>query len=330
MSTITVSLDGSSASISIPTFTPVVHKQPLGKSWLYQALPDNAALDTVNGPAAIAELVRQSKIKPPYANITKYTAEHLYVDSTVPRVPVICNAQDSYMRAMFLEGVPIPPGTQPTNDSDAALTIYQEDSSFGGTYWEMQAARYDAIANQWYCNFGGRMTDVNNRTNGTYVQWVTGPKGTQELPNWGTQGSAIPYWMGVIDEDDFLRGYVNHVIHLEVYDAAKGLHPWPAYRSDGGAVAGSAAYALQEGFRLRLPPGYQIRSDLTEAQGLVWRGARDHGFLISDRTLDCLAIRMVPSLITRVGSPGSVLFNFPWADLQLLKGGSAATPVPTA
>jgi hypothetical protein len=212
----------------------------------------------------------------------------------------------------------------PTSDSDSALTLYQPDLGF---MWEIQGFHW-ITSMQWQGNSLSRMSTVNTRTTGHFVNWVTGPGhatpgatySTYELAAWGIQGSGLPYAPGVLAMSDIRRNYVNHALLLEVYDAAAGSHVWPAARGDGGAGSTNPAFVLSEGMWLRLPAGYPIPS-VDPITSLFVQAARDFGLVITDRTLSCLAVRAMSSCATAIGL-NNHLVGFPWADLECTVPGS--------
>lgn len=310
---------------------PAPTQNPLQASWQYTPLPGNATVDTVNGPAFVAELVRQSGLQKPSLNVWTFTAEQYYADKNTPVVPVTCTSGDSHLNQAFAEGVPIPAGAQPTNDSDATLLVYQPDSAHGGTYWEMWKAAQDPNTGAWSCRFGGRMTGVNTRTTGRYEQWVTGPTGTYEATSWGVQGSGLPYWCGLITPADLQRGHCNHALLLEMVNGASGVHPWPAWRSDGGMTT-LPWTNVWEGARVRLRAGYPIDPTWHPILQCVVRTYSMYGAFVTDKTAWNLVMRATPSCAPYLGSTRDydVLNGFPWGDLQLLTPGSDANPIPTS
>lgn len=314
-----------------PAPPPPPAQNPLSATWQYTPLPDNATIDTVKGPAAVTEIVRQVGLQKPNLNVWTFTAERYYATKDTPRVPVTCTSGDSHLNAAFAEGVPIPAGAKPTNDSDSTLLVYQEDSEHGGTYWEMWKAKQDPITGAWSCAFGGRMTNVNGVREGHYGGFTGGPPGTYEEASWGVQGSGLPYWPGLIAPDDIQRGYADHALLLEMINGAAGVHPWPAFRSDGGMTSGTWLN-VWEGMRLRLPAGYPVSTSLHPICQVAIRTYSRHGAFITDKTAFNVVMRATPSCGPYLGSTADfdVLDGFPWHDLQVLTPGSDTTPVPVS
>lgn len=302
--------------------TPLSEPEAFPGTFWGSPLVDNAAIDP-NSAAAVAELVAQSRAAKTNLNVWSWTTGHVYVTSATPRVPVTCLSGDSHLNAMFAAGVPIPADTQPTNDSDSGLTIVCVDT---GEYWEMQGAHL--ISGAWHCNFGGKMTNVFGSRQGHYVNYTSGPAGTYELNSWGEQGSGLPMWPGEITPEDIERGYCDHALLLEVIDALKGVHVWPAVaRSDGGLASSN----IIEGQRYRLPPGYTMPSGLHVVCQVVVRTMILHGCFITDRTANNLCWRATPDCGTYLnGTPDyEVMDGMPYQDFQLLVPGSDTNPIPT-
>lgn len=308
---------------------------PYRSSFWGQPLPDNATLDATNQTAWSAEIIRQSGLSSPWLNATTWTAEHIIAPADQPLIPVACS-HDTVIDEILHLGVPIPPGTKPTADSDAALTIYQPDyvdaDGFQGRYYELQGVRIDPVTGAYSCNFAARAVGVNTSNAGRFVNWTASgedPSGyatdadsTYQLQVWGAQGSGLPYWCGVISAEDIKRGSIDHALLLEVVDAKSGAHVWPAVaRSDGG----SATSALIEGQRGRLPANYTIPSGHDELETMIIKAWMKYGFVITDRTLSSLAHRMVPS-----AGFGNRSLNLPWGDVQLLVVGSDTNQTPTS
>lgn len=327
-----IGIAASPSTLLTGSLVAVPETMPFRHSLWGTPLPDNATVNAGSAPV-VSDLVRESGAAKPMLNVYTWTAEHIVVPPDQPLVPVSCHSGDSHLNSMFASGVPIPDGTTPTNDSDSALIIWQPGSSLKGTYWEMQAARQDPSSGAWSCNFGGRVTNANGTPNAHYVQYVTGAAGTYQASSWGVQGSGLPYWPGVLSLTDCVRGYADHALLLEVYDARAGGHVWPASRSDGGAGSTNADYAICEGMRLRLPAGYAIPQAAHPVCQFAVQAARDYGLVITDRTLSGLALRAAPSVAAAGFLGGTadydVLAAFPWSDLQLLAVGSDANQTPT-
>lgn len=302
----------------------------LNKTFWYSPLPDDAALHP-NSPAIVNEIVAQSKLLQPVDNDVTWTAELVEVPKDQPLIPGVC-AHDTTMGAIAAGGLPIPPDFVPTGDSDSALTLYQPDAPNGGFMWELQGFRWVTPGVLWACNSLSRMSGVNTRATGHFINWTSSGSdwqhpghtySTYELGSWGIQGSGLPYAPGVLTMADIRRGEADHVLLLEVYDALAGGHVWPAARGDGGAGPVNEAHVLSEGMWVRLPADYVIPDGLDPITLIYVKAAVKFGILLTDRTLSCLAVRAMPSCAAAIGD-NNHLVSFPWADLQTLAPGSDA------
>ena len=320
--------------------------RPFQHSFWGTPLPANATVDP-NSAATVAELAGMAA-KGTNLNVWSFTAEPIIVPANQPLVPVTFtgSAGNSQLAAVLKLGVPIPPGTKPTADSDASLCIWQPDYQSPRLSWPCQGRYFglwkvavDASGN-YSAQFGGRMNNVNNDTGGHFVTWTasgedpagyaTDPDSTYTMAGWGETASSLPLMPSVLSLADVKANHVNHALGLLTPDSLVGKHVWPAQRSDGGMPASN----VMEGQRLRFPAGYQIPAGLHPLAQLIVQGVRDYGCVILDKTdADC-AFRAAPS----VGSKGflgsspdyNILNGFPWADLQLLAVGSDSNPTPTS
>lgn len=308
----------------------------LNKTFWQAPLPANAAIHA-SSTAIVAEIVRQSKLLSPIDNDVTFTAELIEVPKDQPLIPGVCT-HDSTMSAIAAGGLPIPPDLVATADSDAAITLYQPDAPNGGYMWEIQGQRWITPGVQWAGNSISRMSGVNTRATGHFINWTSSgvdwqhpghTYSTYELGSWGIQGSGLPYAPGVLSMADIRRGEADHVLLLEVYDAAAGAHVWPAARGDGGAGPTNDARFLSEGMWVRLPANFVIPDGLDPITLIYIKAAMKYGIILTDRTLSCLAVRAMPSAAAAIGA-NNHLVNFPWAALQALAVGSDALWHPLA
>lgn len=321
--------------------TPKPLARPLTETLFYGKLPDNAALHP-NSAAIVAELVRQKGLALPVVNGAQaqpvWSSRVVTVPIDQPVIPGVCS-HDSTMAAIAATGLPIPPDiyVPPSPDTDKAILIYQPDAPNGGFLWSLQGFGWTTPGAQWHCNSLDRMSNANARTEGRFVDSVEGVLhsmpgalySTWEASSWGIQGSGLPYAPGILTRDDILRGYVDHALLLEVYEAGAGQHVWPALsRSDGGAAAGAPAATLAEGMWLRLAPDVFIDPSWPLMDRLYAQAVRDFGAILTDRTLSCLAVRLATDANDLCDD--FHLAHFPFASLHCLAVGSDALWHPTS
>lgn len=317
-------------------------QRPLPNTFWSSPLPDNAALHP-NSAAIVAEIVRQKGLNTPVVNGGQrpnpvWSSKIAIVPADQPVIPGVCN-HDSTMSLIAATGIPVPADIYvPPNppDSDRAIIIYQPTAPNGGFLWSMQAFQWLTPGVKWACNSLDRMSNANGRTTGHFVSYTGGPGGstpgalysTYEANAWGIQGSGLPYAPGIVTRDDLLRGYADHAVLMEIYEAASGLHDWPAlYRTDGGATSGPAT-TLHEGMWVRQPPGTFIDPSWPLVDRVYMQAARDFGIIVTDRTLSCLAVRIATDANDLCDDLH--LVNFTWNTLQALATGSDALWHPTS
>lgn len=315
----------------------------------YAKPPANAALNP-NSAKIASEFVRQKSILAPIVNTKTWTAELVTVPKDQPHVQVICANKTNHQADIGLGGLPIPPDFVPTVDNpadltkgDNALLLYQPDAPNGGYLWELQHFVPATATTLASCNSLSRMSGVNTRASGHFVDWVTGPGAstpgatysTWEAKAWGIQGSGLPYPPGVLTMADIRRGRANHALLVEVIDAGAGLHVWPAARTDGSAnpdPTKSPFAWLAEGMRICLPPassGYVVPTTLDPITYIYALALQEFGWIITDRTEDCLAVRAHPSCAAAIGGNNHLL-GVPWGDVRCLAAGSDTNWFPTA
>lgn len=297
-------------------------------SWS-QRLADDAAIDP-NSDAVVAALAGMSATNHDTLNVWSWTAEPLIVPASQPLVPVHATGMTSQITSILALGVPIPPGTVPTNDSDATLTIWQPDWSvngINGRYYELFGVSGPNADGSYNARRGAaRKVGVNDTTSWGYSDWTasgidpkgyaTEPNSSYELKSWGVQGSGLPYMPGVLTVGDCEQNYCSHTLLLEVPRAQQGQYRAPATRSDGAYTS-----LVLEGMQFRFPAGYEPPASLHPIAKLIVQAARDFRIIVTDQA-GTLAFRAAPS-IGQAGYLGStadyaVLNDFPWRDLQLL------------
>jgi hypothetical protein len=92
----------------------------------HQPIPDNVAIDNVEGPAAVAALAARAKQAQPRINCKQFSPTTFVVPADQPRVPLYVPSGWAPKRAIFqVYGVPV--------DVDAYLAIYEQKLALGDT-----------------------------------------------------------------------------------------------------------------------------------------------------------------------------------------------------
>lgn len=314
-------------------------QRPLDNTFWTKVLPLNPALHP-NSAAIVAEIARQAAVTPPIINGSQsppaWCPTVVVVPAGAPLITVQCANTTNHQADIGNGAIPIPAGVTVTPDSDAALIVLQPDAPNGGYMWELQGFRWvtPSVA---ACNSLSRMSGIMTRTQGHFVDWQFSgvdyknpghTYSTWEAAAWGIQGSGLPYAPGVITQRDIQRGQIDHALLLEVIDGAKGAHVWPASRSDLGNTATLSEQVLAEGMWLDLDRDFAIPTNLDPITTMVIEGVREHGLIITDRTLNCVAVRCTPECQPLISD--AHLTGFPWGSLRCLQPGSDSVWHPTA
>lgn len=278
-------------------------------SWINTKMPDNTVVhpDSATAVADISYNVHQyatgtSVVAWPTINAANFTSTLNVVDSSkYPLQPI--KMVDSFASqswafptaAMMWAGFPIPPGMQPTDDSDGTIHLYDPDwkwpgrpgdTQYYGRIWELWAARSpeqnvaDGLEPVWTARYGGRLTGVNtrlfahpiNRTSGTDVTSQAQPSyGAPKAPN--DTSSNTTYWGlgpdGVYESSTWMASashipMSHHIVRLS--DMASGVirHPlgfalFPLSGADGNRPQVWPATGYDSASRTWLRHGNRLR-----------------------------------------------------------------------
>jgi hypothetical protein len=302
-------------------------------------LPDGVLLDAASNPAVGNDLAAQAARVDPYVNTTSWSAELVVVPPDQPLVPVtLTRSGSAALTAVFRTGLPIPPGWSPQGDRDAHAVFYQPDyvgpGGHRGRYYEAWRMAQDPTTGQWSAEWGGRITGVETNP-GYFTDWrYSGykyatpgdPDSTYQEKGWGGTATSLPLIGGEISAEDCALGKIEHAVGLSVINPKAG-HRWPAQRGDGWA---SSTSPIQEGMRLRFPPGYSPPPSLHPFAHMLAIALRDHGAVVWDKA-GAVSVRAEPPCASLFGGTPAynVLNGFEWSKLQVLATGSASNPNPT-
>ncbi len=256
-------------------------------------------------------------------------------------------------------GVPVPDGFRPPTDTDAEAIFYQPDyvapDGKRGRVWELwgmrpnpdfDPARPVSPTNaRWRAAWGGKLIGTESQGLGYWTDcWWSGcgyqadssvdkdvwgrPDSQARDHSWGASATSLSLLGTEVSLDECRRGVIDHAVGVEVPDAHSGSW-WPAQRGDGGA----GSKVITEGMRLTFAPDATKPPGMTAVGSALWDAARRYGLIVDDRTLSSLNIRVEPGCQKTAwwaGLPAyDQLKSFPWADLRVIKQGSASNPNPT-
>jgi hypothetical protein len=300
-------------------------------------LPDDVRIDGWTSTVA-ADLQAQADRINPYVNTTSWSAVVNVVPPDQPLVPVtLTRSGSSALTAVFKTGLPIPPGWRPQGDRDAHGVFYQPGyvgpAGHRGRYWEAWRIKRDEATGAWSAEWGGKMIGTET-SEGYFTDWrYSGyrfntpgdPDSTYRERGWGATATSLPLLGGIVRAQECSSGRIDHAVGLSVITPRAGYR-WPAQRGDGSATSASP---VQEGMRLRFPPGYQPPATLHPFARMLAIALRDHGAVVWDKA-GALSVRAEPACASQFGTtPGyDVLRGFEWRKLKLLVTGSASNPNP--
>jgi len=286
-------------------------------SFWYKPVPANTPLNP-NSAAYVAEFLRQ--VRTYYnnvgVNLGSYSAPVYTVGANAKATPVAQWNCQNYLDPDLPRqwaAVPIPPGAQPANGTDAEMTIFQPSSD---SMWEFWQARQSN--GQWQACWGGKMEGVS-KNKGIWPQ------------RYGVAAAGLPFSPGQVTVQELKDGAIRHVIGIALVDAEKSsVFSWPANRSDGYNPQ-NAANRIPEGLRFRLDPAVNVDAlQISPVAKIVAKAAQTYGFVVWDKA-GSISLRFEnPLVYTLAGQPDpypaifdgvqpyAVLNGIPWDRLQFL------------
>lgn len=275
-----------------------------------------------------------------YLNNTAYSSPLYVVPANQPTTTVLnnCSSTNSYFLAS-LKAVPIPADAHAAAGTDEHISIYQPSTN---SYWEFWGFQKNA-GGQWTACYGGLINNVS-QSDGIFPD------------NTGGTATSIPLLGAVARIEELQAGHIDHVVGLAIGDDATANlctknnnqptcpspgYSWPATRTDGG---NPNPLAIPEGTRFRLPANLNLSQyNLTPVALTIAVAAQKYGLVVDDSCgQPCVTIRTGdPTTYTTAGllnpytsgpgvdgvgtsglyegkSPGLIMQNFPWNQLQAL------------
>jgi len=242
------------------------------------------------------------------------------VPADQPRVRVHLDKMSSpgarALRRAF-RSVPIPHGAKPAPGQDGHLTVWQPSTD---RLWEFFHAQQKTDG--WHADWGGAIRRVSK--NAGYYTARAWPGAT---PAWGATASSLPIIGGTMLVEELRKGSIRHALAMNLPAPRSGAFSWPAQRTDGTGPP----TALPEGARLRLDPTVNVDDlGLPKLGRMIARAAQRYGMVVRDQTHHGISLwAEVASDNTRANrsfsrllrgrSPGEILANFPWDQLQVLR-----------
>jgi hypothetical protein len=286
-------------------------------SFWYKPVPANTPLNP-NSAGYVAEFLRQ--VRTYYnnvgVNLGSYSAPVYTVGANAKTTPVAQWNCQNYLDPDLPRqwaAVPIPPGVQPANGTDAEMTIFQPSSD---SMWEFWQARQSN--GQWQACWGGKMEGVS-KNKGIWPQ------------RYGVAAAGLPFSPGQVTVQELKDGIIRHVMGIALVDAENSsVFSWPANRSDGYNPQ-NAVNRIPEGLRFRLDPAVNVDAlHISPVAKIVAKAAQTYGFVVWDKA-GSISLRFEnPLVFTLAGQPDpypaifdgvqpyAVLNGIPWDRLQFL------------
>ncbi len=244
-----------------------------------------------------------------------------------PNVPVQLDNPAAWWRVSLqaaFSAVPIPPNAQPSQGSDAQMTIWQPSTN---ELWEFFEMRREPDG--WHAAWGGAIQDVS-QSPGFY----TTSSWPGALSSWGATATSLPAAAGLITLQEIQQGHIDHALAMALPYPRAGVWSWPAQRSDG---TGTDPNAIPEGAHLRLDPNLNLASlNLPPLTLMIAQAAQKYGIIVRDQTHHAIGFYAedpaptgtdpyftngVPSPTGPFGGqwPNVFLHSFPWNSLRVLQ-----------
>lgn len=289
------------------------------ESFWYTPIPAKAPLHE-KSKQFVEEFQRQ--IKAHYGTVSinvKAYASPVYIAG--PDVRTLTVTQWDCQRKGYLDrglkeqwsAVPLLPGSQPAEGTDAEMAVYQPETDTLWEFWKMRKEN-----GRWEACWGGRMQNVS-QSSGIWPDY------------YGTTATGLPFMGGQITAEELQRGEIRHVIGIALVetDAASALS-WPAVRSDG-YNPGRKANRIPQGQRFRLDPAVQVDAlNMHPVGKTIAKAAQKYGFVVWDKAGAITLRAENPKSYLQAGLPNpypelfdgtpayNILKGFPWGKLQFM------------
>lgn len=209
-----------------------------------------------------------------------------------------------------LSAVPIPDHAVPAKGNDNSMIIWQPSTDQVWEMWKVQK-RSDG----WYACWGGRIQDAS-QSNGVFDA------------HYGVAATSLSLLGGHMRINELQAGEIDHAISLGLVRTRKGVHSWPANRTDGAIVDENA---IPEGQRFRLDPSLNVDVlKISPFAKMVAKAMQKYGAVVSDKSGSVSIYGEDPVQHMAGGKPNpyeslfgglsmsKVMNNFPWNRVQAL------------
>ena len=204
-----------------------------------------------------------------YSTTDEYSFTVYFIDQTTPRWDVPCTrykctivTPEKTFRTEMLADVPIPPGARPASGSDGSMIVIDKITLVEYNLWGVKHS-----SKGWKVSNGS----VYN------ILWDGAPE------QYGSRGSGLPYFAGLIRPWEIRQGHIDHVISFAYPFPARERCVYPASKTDGDSVM---SYAIPEGAHLQLDPSLTEQDfddlGLDRAGKIIARALQKYGMVLVD------------------------------------------------
>jgi hypothetical protein len=296
-------------------------------SFWRRPVPHGAAVDRSSG-ALVSHLVRDVKAdqaahRGPWIDTHKCAPPIYRVPAGQPETRVTLKDGTASWAASLQSAfarVPLPSHPQPSQCSDASLTVWQPATDRYFEFWHLRQE-----GGGWHADWGGA-TRHASRSPGYFGagDWPGAQSG------WGASATSTIVAGGLVKLDELRAGHIDHALAVSIPKTRSGQWTWPAQRTDN-ATGDTAADSIPSGSHFRLDPTLDLaKLHLPPMTRMLAEAAQRYGIYITERTNYMVGLGVESPLpygergnpydrYLGGRSPNEILDAFPWDRLQLLQ-----------
>lgn len=219
----------------------------------------------------VKDLVNQANVPGGiWINISTYSTTFYNKNANVKKSPVFVVQEGKVkdktrLHKRFQMGVPITPGTVPSQGTDRILTIFDGKTLY--EFWQFRFAngRYE-------CSWGGVIEDVL-KSDGVMPTFGHEP--------WGASASSLPIIAGTITINDLKKEKIEHLLAVTLPHPAP-YFVTPATRTDG--YTGESTGKIPYGQIIQYRKDISIKSTWPPIVKMIVTAGRDYGFILRDKS----------------------------------------------
>lgn len=297
MPIITVSVDGSKASVEVGLSSSVQTRPFSSTSPFNTPIPTNPVLDS-HSSEMVSLLAAQNAV----ANLYEFGTPVFTATASTPTQPV--KVVDQWAGNFGNNRlIPIPSSVEASIGSDASCVILDPAKGVAYDFWQLSHS-----STGWSCSYGTMFS-------------LTG----DGCPGFGATGSNIPLLACLTRAYEIEQGKIEHALSIATSHTANTFR-FPAFKTDG---KGTYPPALPEGTRVQLDPTIDINAltGITPAEKTIGRALQTYGAIIRNSSGSPFSIGFEsvgnPTSSTNPYNKAGMTFDYfsirlPWSKLRVL------------